>query len=72
MLLATDAMPSFGENITSIIYLIYIANPYNYMCLTGIRGHTLYMIAVSEDVEPLKSMPTHLRRATFDLIPDVE
>ena len=30
-----------------------------------------YMIAVSEDVAPLKPVSTHLRTATSDLIPEV-
>ena len=62
-------MPSFGENIISIIlYLIYIANPY----VQASEVTHYIVIAISEEVEPLKFMSTHLRRATFDLIPEVE
>ena len=32
---------------------------------------THYLIQVSEDVAPLKSVSTHLKIATYDLIPEV-
>ena len=44
---------------------------YSYHCNIQASEITHYMIALSDNVAPLKSISMHLRIATYDLIPEV-
>ena len=69
MWLAFDSiMSSIGEagfSPPSMTYMVHL------FLLVQASEITHYMIAVSEDVAPLKPVSTHLCTATSDLIPEV-